>query len=96
METRKEAALRKLREECGLVGEWVKDIGTFDVIMNEGNNPSHGITTVSLLKVAETKVQMDQQSLAYAWRSPNEWMEIVESDFVRMIFEKYILEANEQ
>jgi hypothetical protein len=39
---------------------------------------------------------MDQQSLVYAWRSPNEWMEIVESDFVRMIFEKYILEANEQ
>ena len=76
-ETRQATALRKLKEECNLEPTAIKEIGTFDVIL-EANSPgvaNHGITTLFQMRVSETEVQLDNQSRASSWRLPFDWAE---------------------
>ncbi|MCK4818540.1 NUDIX domain-containing protein [bacterium] len=75
MESRRDAAMRKLMEECGLQGEIVKEIGTYDLLLEiETEISSHAITTVFHITVDNDKVIIDDQSTEYAWKTPNNWL----------------------
>ena len=76
-ETRADAAVRKLNEECGLKAISTQELGTFDVLieLQEIQGLSHGITTVFKIKVVnQTATTLDGQSSTAAWRSKQEWL----------------------
>lgn len=79
-ETRKEAALRKVKEECGINTESIVKIGTYDLFLN--NNLFHAITTVFKVDVEITHVVMDDQSCDYSWKTCQEWVKIISNDFL--------------
>lgn len=75
-ETRAMAAVRKLKEECGLEAINMEELGTYDVILDipSGDSPSHAITTLFHMRVRERGTfQLDDQSVAADWRTPQEW-----------------------
>jgi colanic acid biosynthesis protein WcaH len=77
LETREQAAIRKLKEECGLEALQVKEMGTYDVILDmpDDANPSHGITTLFHIRVRKQGgVILNTQSLASDWRMPDKWI----------------------
>lgn len=77
LETREQAAKRKLKEECGLDALQVKEMRTYDVILDmpDDENPSHGITTLFYIRVRQQgSVVLDAQSLDSDWRTPEEWL----------------------
>jgi ADP-ribose pyrophosphatase YjhB (NUDIX family) len=76
-ELRREAAMRKLKEECGLSSTQFQERGTFDVILDVGpNRRVHAITTVFKTEgVSACNVQLDQQSRRVCWRDPRRWLE---------------------
>lgn len=85
-ETRAEAAVRKLREECGLEAMSIEEIGTYDVILDIPSTdlPSHGITTLFHMRVGERgTLTLDDQSLAVDWRTTEEWYKESLHPFVR-------------
>ena len=74
LETRESAALRKLKEECGLESTQMVEMGTYDVILDkpDDTNPRHGITT--LFRIAVNKQRdfiLDAQSSAAEWWCEN-------------------------
>ncbi len=85
-ETRQQAATRKLQEECGLKPVFVREVGTYDLILplpGEGEI-SHGITTLFHINVGdETAVTVDSQSASAEWREPEAWLTEDLHDFVR-------------
>ena len=89
METRKEAALRKLKEECGLQGKIAQEVGTFDIIIkSNAHAPSHAVTTVFQILVKRDKVKVDRQSFDYKWLLPPGCLELSKSGFVRRTIRK--------
>jgi len=77
LETREQTAKRKLKEECGLDALQVKEMGTYDVILDmpDDANQSHGITTLFHISVRkQADVILDAQSLNSDWRTPDEWL----------------------
>ena len=75
-ETRKDAAIRKLKEECNLEAIEIRELSTFDVILenNVTNLAVHGITTLYYMKVdSEDAVRLDYQSIDADWRTQDEW-----------------------
>ena len=85
-EVRRQAAARKLREECGLDAAAIEEIATFDVILDlpapEGS--SHGITTLYHLRVKEPRAcRLDDHSAEAAWRTPEDWAEERVHPFVK-------------
>lgn len=77
LETRAQAAKRKLKEECGLDAFQTKEIGTYDVILpiSDDDSPSHGITTLYHIVINQGGyVTLDTQSLEFDWRTPEEWL----------------------
>ena len=77
-ETRQAAAIRKLKEECGLVAEDVTEIGTYDVILDIPNMKglSHGITTLFSVDVGENPpLVLDPQNLEAEWRTSKDWLQ---------------------
>jgi len=86
LETREQAAKRKLKEECGLEAFQMKEIGTYDVILDMfgDEKPRHGITSlfyVSVRKKAE--IILDAQSLAAEWHLQEDWLKVNLHQFVR-------------
>lgn len=76
LETREQAAKRKLKEECGLEALQVQEMGTYDVILDmpDDTNQSHGITTLfNITVMKQGDVVLDAQSLAYEWRTREKW-----------------------
>jgi ADP-ribose pyrophosphatase YjhB (NUDIX family) len=71
-EYRETAARRKLSEECGLVAVSLREIGTFDLILDEGT--VHSITTVFEAVVDAVDVSLDSQSSHFAWRPVQDWL----------------------
>lgn len=71
-EQRRDAAARKLFEECGLASIETREIGTYDVILNMKNCAalSHCITTLFHMCVDDEKVILDDQSSEYKWMPP--------------------------
>lgn len=77
LETREQTAKRKLKEECGLDALQVKEMGTYDVILDmpDEANQSHGITTLFHISVRKQgDVVLDAQSFNSDWRTPDEWL----------------------
>ncbi len=64
LETRLDAAVRKLREECGLEALQLIELGTFDVIVErlDTGNKLHGVTTVYIANVSSTALILDKQN----------------------------------
>jgi colanic acid biosynthesis protein WcaH len=65
METRVDAAVRKLREECRLEAHQLIELGTFDVIVERPDHhiTSHGITTLYVAGVGKHHlVTLDSQN----------------------------------
>ena len=58
LETRLSAAVRKLREECGVESTQWGELGTFDVILTglRDGKKAHGITTVFVARVGTNTV----------------------------------------
>jgi colanic acid biosynthesis protein WcaH len=77
LETRVQAAKRKLKEECGLDAFKIKEIGTYDVILpiSDDVKPSHAITTLFRVVINQgVQVTLNTQSLEFEWRKPEEWL----------------------
>jgi ADP-ribose pyrophosphatase YjhB (NUDIX family) len=75
-ETRAAAAIRKLKEECGLHAAFAEELGTYDVILDASaaGHVSHGITTLFQIRVENrTPVELDSQSIAFDWRTVEGW-----------------------
>lgn len=84
-ETRHDAAVRKLHEECGLTPASLREIGTFDLILDlhETNNISHGITTLFLVEWnGNGEVRLDEQSDQFEWHKVNDWMAMTLHPFI--------------
>jgi colanic acid biosynthesis protein WcaH len=99
LETRDQAAKRKLTEECGLAALQVKEMGTYDVILDmpDDANQSHGITTlfnISVMKQGD--VILDAQSIDYEWRRPEEWLYEPLHFFIRQIVKVYAEQTDEK
>ena len=76
-EQREDAARRKLEEECGLVATQFQEAGTFDLLLDIGEDKcAHFITTLFKVQVArETNIRLDQQSHEARWLTREEWLE---------------------
>ena len=75
-ETRRAAAIRKLKEECGLVGETVIEIGTYEVILDMPamKGRSHGITTLFYIQIQkDERLTLDHHSEEGKWLKVVEW-----------------------
>jgi colanic acid biosynthesis protein WcaH len=83
-ELRKEAAVRKLREECGLLSDFFNEIGTYDLILHSFDNQiSHAITTVYHCKIESCEgLKIDNQSVAFKWNHINYWINTLEDHFL--------------
>ncbi len=91
-ETRQAAAIRKLKEECGLVAEEVTEIGTYDVILDMPNmkGRSHGITTLFHIRIPKHKsLSLDHQSEDGRWRKNPECHKNILHPFVRTALSLY-------
>ena len=67
-ELRKNAALRKLKEECGLIPKEVHEMGTYDVLLDmPWGYISHAITTVFKITVSDdSELQLNGQNVEYS------------------------------
>ncbi len=85
LETRRQAALRKLREECGIQAGDADELGTFDVMLDDSEQGfrHHGITTAFAVRVDRAvPIRLDAQSAAHDWRSPDRWRQEALHEFV--------------
>ena len=84
LESRLDAAKRKLREECGLDVSQLTELGTFDVIVErlDNGNQAHGVTTVYLAKVSSITLVLDSQNSAAEWRFPSDWLKCRLNPFI--------------
>ena len=89
-EERREAAIRKLKEECGLVSTQFEEIGTFDIVFSDAQKPRvHSITTLFKLKSGpESNLQLDQQSYDFCWLTSKEWLKRELHPFIRQRIEE--------
>jgi colanic acid biosynthesis protein WcaH len=70
-ETVHDAALRKLKEETGSAGTFVREVGFYELIDEDGyfeNTTVHTPVVVCLMKVdATSNIQLDEQGSEYRW-----------------------------
>lgn len=86
-EPRPDAARRKLREECGLEASALRELGTFDIIVDEQQAPmaSHTVATVYEAAVRRSRVRLDAQSVGHRWRTLREWGEELDDAYLSNI-----------
>jgi ADP-ribose pyrophosphatase YjhB (NUDIX family) len=84
-EQRRDAAKRKLEEECGLSSPQFQEIGTFDLFFCVGTKEhAHSITTLFKVEVGPNRnIRLDHQSREASWRSPRDWLGRELHPFVR-------------
>ncbi|MFW9913281.1 MAG: NUDIX hydrolase [Candidatus Thorarchaeota archaeon] len=85
-ETQKEAVLREVREETGIVGEVLRFVDTGDVIIK---NPDkhveyHFVVNVYLVNAASQELDTDTSASEIAWFSPNS---LPSEDMVDSVYE---------
>jgi ADP-ribose pyrophosphatase YjhB (NUDIX family) len=75
-ELRRDAAKRKLEEECGLLSTQFQEIGTFDILLDSGpNQRCHAITTLFSVNVTSAhNLRLDSQSSEACWLTPEKWL----------------------
>jgi colanic acid biosynthesis protein WcaH len=67
-ETRKEAALRKLKEECNLEVINLDEVATFDLLFTVADATIHDVTILFKTEVSSNcTIQIDNQAKAYGW-----------------------------
>jgi ADP-ribose pyrophosphatase YjhB (NUDIX family) len=76
-ETRKEAAQRKLREECSLAGEAFEELFTADCLLHFTGGSSHAVTTFYKARIRNGRVTLDHQSADYSWKTWNDWRAVL-------------------
>lgn len=91
-ESREKAAIRKLREECGLVPMKIQELGTYDVILNVSKTDgiSHAITTVFNVIVDNNDITLDEQSTDYAWKTITNWLDEVNNGFLLSVLNRFL------
>jgi colanic acid biosynthesis protein WcaH len=92
LETRVDAAFRKLREECRLESDQLVELGTFDVIVERSDNSgkSHSITTLYFARVGQhQKFTLDSQNSEAEWRLPREWLNLELHPFIQRGLETF-------
>lgn len=75
-EKRRDAAIRKLKEECNLNAINIQELGTYDLILEDTmtNSMVHGITTLFYMDVHNREsFKLDDQSIDSDWRTPKRW-----------------------
>jgi len=85
-EKRKDAAIRKLKEECNLDAINIQELGTYDLILDNNitNSMVHGITTLFFMDVHNREpFKVDDQSIDADWRTLDEWYNENLNPFVR-------------
>lgn len=90
LETRFDAAKRKLKEECGFEAGQLDELGTFDVVVERLDNgsKSHAITTAFVVRVfSETTITLDDQNSDAEWCMPGDWLNMWLNPFVRQVLE---------
>jgi colanic acid biosynthesis protein WcaH len=98
LEARLDAAVRKLREECGLEAVQLEEMGTFDVIVEDLKmvRSLHAITTVFVVKVKSTiAVTLDAQNSEAKWHLPSYWLRYKLNPFVKQVLAIYSKKRNE-
>lgn len=89
-EARREAAIRKLREECSLTPLRMRELGTFDLFIDVPDaTRSHGITTLFHAEVANRNVALDPQSGEARWASLKYWKNKCEHAFLNQSLSLY-------
>ncbi len=86
-ESRKEAAKRLAKDECGIT---VFDFQQFETLEysvknNTDNYYQHIISTVYKIKTSGGEVEIDSQTSEYSWRSPSEWLKFIDDDFIKYL-----------
>ena len=73
-ETRVDAAIRKLHEECAIsTTVSMSDLGTHDLFFSADDRDYHDITTLFQVNVPDnTKVTMDSQASDFGWFDPDD------------------------
>lgn len=86
-ESRHNAAIRKLKEECGIIPKTVIELNTYDLFLpiNDGSEISHAITTVYKINVDQSSVILDLQSSEYSWEGSLYWISKVENVFLKNV-----------
>ena len=98
LETRVQAAVRKVREECGLEASRLRELGTYDVILEIPGDisPRHGITTLFQVRVGEQHdFTLDIRGFDVDWRLPGDWSREKLHFFVRQGLQFLVKPANE-
>jgi len=82
-ETRKDAAIRKLNEECGIQSSEAEELKTYDLFLPlDANEISHAITTVFRFKIKRSEIILDHQSEDYSFRPANDWAKVLTNEFL--------------
>lgn len=77
LETRLQAVIRKLKEECGLDVSDPRELGTYDVILDMPGEAAlrHGITTLCQVQVtSRSNFTLDDHGADADWRFPGDWL----------------------
>ena len=99
LETRAQAVVRKMREECGLDPSSLTELGTYDVILDMARDatPRHGITTLFRVIIeSQNDLTLDIHSFDADWRPPEEWLSEGLHLFVRESLQALAKPANEK
>ena len=85
-ETRVEAAVRKLKEECGLRAVKIDYVGTYDLMLERSDDGtiSHAITSMYRMLVEEIDaIRLDSQSQDARWLIMDKWLTLPLHSFVK-------------
>ncbi|OGA42912.1 MAG: hypothetical protein A3G24_19480 [Betaproteobacteria bacterium RIFCSPLOWO2_12_FULL_62_13] len=84
-ELRRDAAKRKLDEECGLSSAEFEELGTFDVFLDlRPDRRVHSITTLFRAQIGRAPtIRLDHQSSEARWLTRQQWLERELHSFVR-------------
>lgn len=88
-ESRKDAAIRKLKEECGIENNAPQEWKTFDIFLEdkEENYMSHGISSFFIFHVDSKSIMLDNQSSQYEWNGKLEWLNKLNNTFIKNIID---------
>lgn len=75
-EVRRNAAIRKVHQECGIVVDFLVELFTSETIFEDGPDgiPVHSVNTVYFTMIKDTDIKLDSQASEFAWLSPADWL----------------------
>jgi ADP-ribose pyrophosphatase YjhB (NUDIX family) len=90
-EYRNAAAIRKSKEECGIIAHEPVEWKTIDIFLkdNEQKYFSHGISTLFWIYTTQTTVRLDGQSDEFDWKNISEWKKTLSNNFLINILEEF-------